>query len=162
MDEKSVPRTNRFNAVGFCLTGIRVWQWSSSFFAYASFGLLYDHIQRNHLGETNRMKAVQVLVCICSPYQHDVFLLPPYNYVPILTPRRAWSLSFIPPSPSLPCTYSRRWACGYGGPSPLYPSLATYASWAYASLKSPSSPIPVCLQTAMALPGILVSNDNLP
>lgn len=52
----------RFNAVGFCLTGIRIWQWTSSFFVYASFSLLYAHIRNNRLGENNRMKGVQVLV----------------------------------------------------------------------------------------------------
>jgi hypothetical protein len=49
--------------VGFCLTAIRIWQWSSSFFVYASISLLYDHIQKNRLGENNRMRGVQVLVC---------------------------------------------------------------------------------------------------
>lgn len=62
MDEKVLPRTRKFNPVGFCLTGIRVWQWSSSFFVWASFSLLYDHIQRNGLGENNQMKGVQLLV----------------------------------------------------------------------------------------------------
>lgn len=49
--------------MGFCLTAIRIWQWSSSFFVYASFSLLYDHIQKNRLGENDRMRGVQVLVC---------------------------------------------------------------------------------------------------
>jgi hypothetical protein len=68
MDEKALPpRPKRFNAVGFCLTAIRIWQWSSSFFAYASFSLLYEHIQRNRLGENERMKGVQILVWPFSP-----------------------------------------------------------------------------------------------
>lgn len=50
--------------MGFCLTAIRIWQWSSAFFAYASFSFLYDHIQKNHLGENGRMRGVQVLVCL--------------------------------------------------------------------------------------------------
>lgn len=50
--------------MGFCLTAIRIWQWSSSFFIYASFSLLYDHIQKNKLGESDRMRGVQVLVCL--------------------------------------------------------------------------------------------------
>lgn len=59
-----MPPPRRFNAVGFCLTAIRIWQWSSSFFIYASFSLLYDHIQKNKLGESDRMRGVQVLVCL--------------------------------------------------------------------------------------------------
>lgn len=62
MDEKGLPQTRRFSAVGFCLTAIRVWQWSSSFFVYGSFSVLYDHIQRNRLGENGRMKNVELLV----------------------------------------------------------------------------------------------------
>lgn len=50
--------------MGFSLTAIRIWQWSSSFFVYASFSLLYDHIQKNRLGENDRMRGVQVLVCL--------------------------------------------------------------------------------------------------
>ena len=50
--------------MGFCLTAVRIWQWSSSFFVYASFGLLYDHIQKNRLGANDRMRGVQVLVCL--------------------------------------------------------------------------------------------------
>lgn len=64
MDEKVLPRMRRFNAIGFCLTGIRIWQWSSAFFAWASFSLLYDHIQKNRLGENGRMKGIQILVRI--------------------------------------------------------------------------------------------------
>lgn len=150
MDEKSVPRSNRFNAVGFCLAGIRVWQWSSSFFAYASFSLLYDHIQRNHLGETSRMKTVQVLVCMHAYYHLDTKYLGYCTNHDLLPPRRALCLSSPPPSRSLLCTSSRPWACEYGGPLPLHPSLATYASWAYASLRLPYSPTPACPQTAMA------------
>lgn len=57
MDEKVWSRAGaRFNAVGFCLTGIRIWQWSSAFFAYASFSLLNPE-------ENERMKAVEILVC---------------------------------------------------------------------------------------------------
>lgn len=48
--------------MGFCLTAVRIWQWSSSFFVYASFSLLFDHIQKNRLGESDRMRGVQVLV----------------------------------------------------------------------------------------------------
>ncbi|KUI70018.1 hypothetical protein VM1G_05484 [Cytospora mali] len=69
MDEKPLPpRPKRFNAVGFCLTAIRIWQWSSSFFVYASFSLLYEHIQRNRLGENDRMKEIQVLGLITLVY----------------------------------------------------------------------------------------------
>lgn len=64
MDEKPLPPLRRFNAVGFCLAAIRIWQWSSSFFVYASFSLLYNHIQNNRLGANDRMKGVQVLVCL--------------------------------------------------------------------------------------------------
>lgn len=80
MDEKPVPPQRRFNAVGFCLTAIRIWQWSSAFFAYASFSFLYDHIQKNHLGENGRMRGVQVLVCLfliylsSSQHRHDLVL----------------------------------------------------------------------------------------
>lgn len=70
MDEKTLPRATRFNVVGFCLAGVRVWQWSSSFFVWASFGLLYDHIQRSRLGATNRMKGVQYLVRSLVPKSH--------------------------------------------------------------------------------------------
>lgn len=59
--------------MGFCLTAIRIWQWSSAFFAYASFSFLYDHIQKNHLGENGRMRGVQVLVCLlflCLSFGH--------------------------------------------------------------------------------------------
>lgn len=52
--------------MGFCLTAIRIWQWSSSFFVYASFSLLYDHIQKNRLGANDRMRGVQILVCLVS------------------------------------------------------------------------------------------------
>lgn len=62
MDEKVLPRTRRFNALGYCLTVLRIWQWSSAFFAWASFSLLYGHIQKNQLGENDRMKGIQVLV----------------------------------------------------------------------------------------------------
>ncbi|POS77868.1 hypothetical protein DHEL01_v203733 [Diaporthe helianthi] len=68
MDEKLVPPPRRFNAVGFCLTAIRIWQWSSSFFVYASFSLLYDHIQKNRLGENDRMRGVQVLGLVSLGY----------------------------------------------------------------------------------------------
>ncbi|KAI3394407.1 hypothetical protein diail_2819 [Diaporthe ilicicola] len=67
MDEKPLPPARRFNAVGFCLAAIRIWQWSSSFFVYASFSLLYNHIQKNRLGENDRMKGIQVLVCLMFP-----------------------------------------------------------------------------------------------
>lgn len=73
MDEKPAPPPRRFNAVGFCLTAIRIWQWSSSFFAYASFSLLYDHIQKNKLGESDRMRGIQVLVCL-------IFLVFPWSF----------------------------------------------------------------------------------
>lgn len=66
-----LPSPRRFNAVGFFLTGIRIWQWSSSFFVYASFSLLYAHVQKNKLGENNRMKAVEILVrnlSLSTPY----------------------------------------------------------------------------------------------
>lgn len=73
MDEKVLPRAKRFNIVGFCLTGIRVWQWSSSFFVWASFSLLYDHIQRSQLGASNRMKGVQYLVrSLVPPKSHGL------------------------------------------------------------------------------------------
>lgn len=62
MDEKILPRTASFSVVGFCLTGLRIWQWSSSFFVWASFSLLYDHIQNSRLGAASRMKGVQYLV----------------------------------------------------------------------------------------------------
>lgn len=63
MNEKALPRTGtRFNAVGFFLTLLRIWQWSSSFFVYASFSLLYAHVHKNKLGENSRMKAVEILV----------------------------------------------------------------------------------------------------
>ncbi|KAK2599623.1 hypothetical protein N8I77_011361 [Diaporthe amygdali] len=68
MDEKPLPPSRRFNAVGFCLTAIRIWQWSSSFFVYASFSLLYDHIQKNRLGENDRMKGVQILGLVSLVY----------------------------------------------------------------------------------------------
>lgn len=54
--------------MGFCLTAIRIWQWSSAFFAYASFSFLYDHIQKNHLGENGRMRGVQVLGLVSLAY----------------------------------------------------------------------------------------------
>ncbi|KUI53543.1 hypothetical protein VP1G_00937 [Cytospora mali] len=74
MDEKPLPppRPKRFNAVGFCLTAIRIWQWSSSFFVYASFSLLYEHIQRNRLGENDRMKEIQVLGLVSLVYSTTV------------------------------------------------------------------------------------------
>lgn len=62
MEDGSLCRNMRFNAAGFCLTGIRIWQWASSFFVYASFSLLYAHIHKNRLGENSRMKGVQILV----------------------------------------------------------------------------------------------------
>lgn len=63
MDEKVLPGpSRRFNAVGFCLTAVRCLQWSSSFFVFGSFRLLYDHVQKNKLGEHSRMKAVEILV----------------------------------------------------------------------------------------------------
>ncbi|KAI7783742.1 hypothetical protein LA080_011451 [Diaporthe eres] len=68
MDEKPVPPPRRFNAVGFCLTAIRIWQWSSSFFVYASFSLLYDHIQKNRLGANDRMRGVQILGLVSLAY----------------------------------------------------------------------------------------------
>ncbi|ROW03125.1 hypothetical protein VMCG_05687 [Cytospora schulzeri] len=73
MEEKTLPpRPSRFNAVGFCLTAVRIWQWSSSFFAYASFSLLYDHIQRNRLGEGERMRGVQILGLVSLVYSTAV------------------------------------------------------------------------------------------
>ncbi|CAN8097873.1 unnamed protein product [Discula destructiva] len=69
MDEKVLPISRRrSNAVGFCLVGIRIWQWSSAFFIYASFSLLHDHVQKNKLGESNRTKAVEVLGLVSLIY----------------------------------------------------------------------------------------------
>ncbi|KAF3761904.1 hypothetical protein M406DRAFT_74829 [Cryphonectria parasitica EP155] len=75
-DEKTVlQETRRFSGIGFSLTAIRIWQWISSLFVYASFSVLYHHIQRNRLGENGRMKGVAFLglgsfvystVVICS------------------------------------------------------------------------------------------------
>ncbi|ROW03654.1 hypothetical protein VPNG_07220 [Cytospora leucostoma] len=58
MNERTLlpPPARPFNAVGFCLTAIRIWQWASSFFVYASFSLLYDHIQSNRLGGNEHMR----------------------------------------------------------------------------------------------------------
>ncbi|KAG8169864.1 hypothetical protein KVR01_000609 [Diaporthe batatas] len=68
VEKPVVPPPTRFNAVGFCLTAIRIWQWSSSFFVYASFSLLYAHIQNNRLGENGRMRGVQVLGLVSLAY----------------------------------------------------------------------------------------------
>lgn len=77
MDEKALPLgPARFNAVGFCLTLIRTWQWSSSFFVYASFSLLYNHIQKSRLGETERMREVQILVCLLASLPNRCSLAP--------------------------------------------------------------------------------------
>lgn len=68
MEDGSLYRNKRFNAVGFSLTAIRIWQWTSSFFVYASFSLLYAHIHKNRLGENSRMKGVQILGLVSLVY----------------------------------------------------------------------------------------------
>ena len=68
MEEKTPRRT--FNGLGFCLSALRVWQWSSSCLVYASFGLLYNYIVHNRLGENSRMKGVQILVCEPESYRY--------------------------------------------------------------------------------------------
>lgn len=62
MHEKLQRPSPRFNAFAFSLTALRIWQWASSLFVYVSFGLLYNHIARNRLGDNGRLKNVQVLV----------------------------------------------------------------------------------------------------
>lgn len=92
MDEKDSPPTRRFNAVGFCLTGIRIWQWSSSFFVWGSFSLLYDHIQRNRLGENGRMKLVEHLVrppCLCLSLYTVISARPPMTASLLTRPPRS-------------------------------------------------------------------------
>lgn len=90
MNERSLlpPPAKRFEAVGFCLTAIRIWQWASSFFVYASFSLLYDHIQKNRLGGDERMRGVQVLVCILIRPRPPLVM-----YLPVGWPRKPFCLS---------------------------------------------------------------------
>lgn len=78
MEDGSLYRNRRFNAVGFCLTGIRIWQWTASFFVYASFSLLYAHVHKNRLGDNGRMKAVQVLVRTILP---QALLIVPVSFL---------------------------------------------------------------------------------
>lgn len=129
MEDASPYKNKRFNAVGFCLTGIRVWQWTSSFFVYACFSLLYAHIRKNRLGENNRMKGVQVLVStlFSQTFQHKHTL----GYLSALwltgrrKSRRVSYPSCTPPSSYALYTSSRPSVNGHGASLPLFPSQGT-------------------------------------
>lgn len=102
MDEKMLPQPRKFDPVGFSLTGIRVWQWSSSFIVWASFGVLYDHIRQNGLGENKRMKGVQLLVRV------HLFLLLLFScslFSPSLVPGPEAHHAFWVSYSSHPCSY---------------------------------------------------------